>query len=58
MLEQIKKVLDLISQINQLKSFGFLTEKEYYKSYHRMLDNIIKYAEEEQKKCEEEINKL
>lgn len=58
MLEQIKKVLDLISQINQLKSFGFLTEKEYYKTYHRMLDNIIKYAEEEQIKCEEKINTL
>ena len=58
MLEQIKKVLDLISQINMLKSYGFLTQKEYYRTYHRMLDNIIKYAEEEQKKCEQEINKL
>ena len=58
MIEQIKKTLDLISQINFLKSLGYMTEKEYSKVYHRMLDNIIKFAEEEQKKVEQEINKL
>lgn len=58
MIEQISKNIDLVNQIKHLKSFGYLTEKEYYKAYHRILDTIIKICEEEQKKCEAEINKL
>lgn len=55
------KVNDIISKIKVLQEYyalGFITEKEYYKIYHRILDKIVSITEEEQVKCETEINKL
>ena len=55
------KVNDIIAKIKDIKVFyslGFITEKEYYKIYHRVLDKIVSITEEEQIKCEKEINKL
>lgn len=55
---RIEDILSSLKQIVIYYSLGFLTEKEYYKIRHRMLDSIVKYTEEEQKEVEKEINKL
>lgn len=55
---KIENILKGLKQIKIYYSLGFLTDKEYYKVRHRMLDSIIRDTEEEQKEVENEINKL
>ena len=54
----INELNDKIKELKIFYSLNLLTEKEYYKIYHRILDKIVTTTEEEQKKCEAEINKL
>lgn len=54
----LEMLINNLKDLTQFYSLGFITEKEYYKIRHRILDRISSSSEEEQKLCEQEINKL
>lgn len=55
MLEQVSKDLE---QLNNFYSLDYITDKEYLKIEHRIVDKISKVSEFYQEQLEGEINKL